>query len=62
MSIISNAMTLHGQGGVGGHFSRRSLSNNVRNKYCPLCIKGSKKLIGHKGKHQSKAKKVFDPS
>ncbi len=59
MSILSKAMTLHGQGGVGGHFSKREY-NNIKKKYCPLCVKGSKKLIGHKGKHQMINKRVFD--
>ena len=59
MSTVSSAMTLHGQGGIGGRFSRRIQGAASKNRLCPLCVSGSNKLFGHKGKHQTTLKRTY---
>ena len=56
---MSCAITLHGQGGVGGRFSRRIQGAASENRLCPLCVCGSNKLFGHKGKHQTTLKRTY---
>ena len=59
LSTVSSAMTLYGQGGIGGRFSRRIQGTASGKRLCPLCVSGSNKLFGHKGKHQTTLKRIY---